>query len=193
MKNYYKILGIEFDSDLNTIKKAYRKLALLYHPDKNKSFNANDLFIGITEAYEILSNTQERQKYDSYYRIYFKDSSEMSVESISTFSKWEQNGANKAREYSEKSYDEFVDLINRITFHASSYLKIGCIGGIFIFLGFVWLLAPIIIISKNNSESIIGPAALSFLMGVGALVIGARKIRELKVEYQIKKQKLKSK
>jgi molecular chaperone DnaJ len=56
MKDYYIILEIEFGTDIPTVKKAYRKLALKYHPDKNKAPNASAMFIKITEAYEVLNN-----------------------------------------------------------------------------------------------------------------------------------------
>lgn len=54
-KDYYKILGIQKTATEKEIKKAFRKLALKYHPDKNKEKGAEDKFKDIAEAYEILS------------------------------------------------------------------------------------------------------------------------------------------
>jgi len=57
VKDYYKILEIDFSADILTIKKAYRRLALKYHPDRNKSPDAAKKFIEITEAFEVLKNS----------------------------------------------------------------------------------------------------------------------------------------
>lgn len=54
MKNYYQVLGVSEDADERQIKKAYRKLALKYHPDKNKDANAAEKFREINEAYAVL-------------------------------------------------------------------------------------------------------------------------------------------
>ncbi|KAI4736649.1 TPR-like protein [Aureobasidium sp. EXF-12298] len=65
-KDYYKILGVEKDADDNQIKKAYRKLAIIHHPDKNQGDEAAaDRFKDIGEAYETLSDSQKRARYDS--------------------------------------------------------------------------------------------------------------------------------
>ncbi len=65
-KNYYEILNIKRDADKKTIKKAYRKLALKYHPDKNKEPNAEDTFKSINEAYEVLMDDEKRNIYNKY-------------------------------------------------------------------------------------------------------------------------------
>jgi hypothetical protein len=67
-KDCYTILGLTFD-DAPTdrdIKKAYRKLSLVYHPDKNKAEDAEDKFVEIANAYEILSDDQRKKDYDYY-------------------------------------------------------------------------------------------------------------------------------
>ncbi|KAI0436147.1 hypothetical protein F4803DRAFT_248500 [Xylaria telfairii] len=65
-KDYYKILGVTKDSDEPTIKKAYRKLAIIHHPDKNRDDEgAAERFKDIGEAYETLSDPQKRARYDS--------------------------------------------------------------------------------------------------------------------------------
>lgn len=65
-KDYYKILGITKNATDDEIKKAYRKLALKYHPDKNKSAEAEEKFKEVAEAYEVLSDKKKRDIYDAY-------------------------------------------------------------------------------------------------------------------------------
>jgi DnaJ-class molecular chaperone len=65
-KDYYKILGISRGASDDDIKKAYRKLALKYHPDKNKEASAEEKFKEVAEAYEILSDPKKKEIYDKY-------------------------------------------------------------------------------------------------------------------------------
>ena len=65
MSNYYKILGLSEDADVDSIKKAYRDLAKKYHPDKNKEAGAEDKFKEISEAYEHLGDPAKKQRYDN--------------------------------------------------------------------------------------------------------------------------------
>ncbi|KAH9281819.1 DnaJ -like protein subfamily B member 4 [Echinococcus granulosus] len=64
--DYYKVLGLEKGASEEDIKKAYRKMALKYHPDKNKSPNAGEKFKQVAEAYEVLSDPKKREIYDVY-------------------------------------------------------------------------------------------------------------------------------
>lgn len=64
-KNYYEVLGIPKDASKDVIKDAYRKLALQYHPDRNKSPGAEEKFKEISEAYAVLSDDEKRQQYDN--------------------------------------------------------------------------------------------------------------------------------
>ncbi|KAF7669858.1 hypothetical protein LDENG_00128930 [Lucifuga dentata] len=63
-KDYYDILGVPKDATDHQIKKAFHKLAMKYHPDKNKSPDAEMKFREIAEAYETLSNEERRREYD---------------------------------------------------------------------------------------------------------------------------------
>lgn len=66
-RDYYEILGISKNAPADEIKSAYRKLALKYHPDRNKdNKEAEDKFKEATEAYEVLSDAEKRKAYDTY-------------------------------------------------------------------------------------------------------------------------------
>ena len=64
-KDYYEILGVSRDATQAAIKSAYRKLARKYHPDVNKSSDAQEKFKDINEAYEVLGDEQKRKRYDT--------------------------------------------------------------------------------------------------------------------------------
>jgi len=66
-RDYYEVLGLQRDASPDQIKKAYRKLALKYHPDKNPdNKDAEELFKEATEAYQVLSSEENRAKYDRF-------------------------------------------------------------------------------------------------------------------------------
>jgi len=79
-KDYYKILGVEKNATEDEIKKAYRKLAMKYHPDKNPgNKQAEERFKEINEANEVLSDPQKRSRYDQL---------------SNSYQSWQQNGNN---------------------------------------------------------------------------------------------------
>jgi len=66
-RDYYEVLGVDKSADADTLKKAYRKLAIKYHPDKNPGDKeAEEKFKGAAEAYDVLSTPEKRQRYDQF-------------------------------------------------------------------------------------------------------------------------------
>lgn len=65
-RDYYEVLGLQKDATKEQIKGAYRKLALQYHPDRNKSAGAEDRFKEVSEAYAVLSDDAKRAQYDRF-------------------------------------------------------------------------------------------------------------------------------
>ena len=65
-KDFYETLEVAKSATEDEIKRAYRKLALQYHPDRNKGKESEEKFKEVTKAYEVLSDTQKRQQYDQF-------------------------------------------------------------------------------------------------------------------------------
>jgi len=115
MKDYYKILELEYGTNIPTVKKAYKRLALKYHPDKNKAPDASTKFIEITEAYEVLNNDIKKNQYDNLYSNYFrvqgqKTENKEEVKTEKT-QEWTSYGRKKAEEYASMKYDDFANRI----------------------------------------------------------------------------------
>lgn len=76
-RDYYEVLGVAKSASSAEIKSAYRKLALEWHPDRNKSPQANDKFKEINEAYAVLSDSTKKQQYDQFGHAAFQPGSGM--------------------------------------------------------------------------------------------------------------------
>src|SRR5919108_862802 len=72
-RDYYEVLGVTKAAGKDEIKSAYRKLALQYHPDRNKSAGAEEKFKEISEAYAVLSDDEKRKRYDTYGHVGTED------------------------------------------------------------------------------------------------------------------------
>ena len=130
IKNYYKILEISPNSTLEEIKKAFRKLALQYHPDKNKASNAHEKFIEITEAYEVLKDDEKRKEYDKIYHVFFGEGQQAGREEEKYENRnyeerrkqWEDLGRRMADEYSSIPFEEFARRLLKEVSIGASYI-----------------------------------------------------------------------
>ncbi len=105
--DYYKVLGIDKKSSAADIKKAYRKLARKYHPDVNPNDKeAERKFKEVNEANEILSNPENRKKYDTYGKDW-KHAEEF--EKAGYQQPHQQSRQGKARNFSESDYSDFFE------------------------------------------------------------------------------------
>lgn len=105
--NYYKVLGLSSTASKEEIKKAYRKLALEFHPDKNKSPDAHEKFIEINEAYLILYDDEAREKYDREYNYHFsqhKKQKSSDYERSKEF--YDQEKANQKKTEQEQKFND---------------------------------------------------------------------------------------
>ncbi|MFN3299393.1 MAG: J domain-containing protein [Sediminibacterium sp.] len=112
MIDYYKVLNIKVDASENQIKKSFRKLAVIYHPDKNNgSKKSEEIFKVLIEAYEVLTNHEKRRKYDA---IYWKqnNSSKGNTESFENEKKFHTSSSSNSTIFSNKQFEfNFANLL----------------------------------------------------------------------------------
>lgn len=121
-KNFYQVLNISENATLEDVKKAYRKLALQFHPDKNKDKGAQSKFIEINIAYETLKDSNLRTEYDNFLKSE-KENLENEFE-INNNKKNEE----KAKEYASMSYEQFENIIENIFFAGKKVKKTANMG-----------------------------------------------------------------
>lgn len=183
MKNYYKILSLSPSASISDIKKAYRALALQFHPDKNKQSDAAFKFIEITEAYEVLRDPEKRKQFDVIYEKYFRrekviipDTGEFENEK----SQWQQYGKSKAKEYSAIDFDEFLK-------RAFLEIKIGTgyLPSFLTILFFAFSIIGFLFIAVKNSGEGDGSMALIGLITIPIMaIIGYQLYKVMAADYK---------
>lgn len=120
MKNYYSILGVLPTANQQDIRRAYREKAKLYHPDVNKNNDAQKIFIGIGEAYEILYNPDTRKQYDDFLR-----NGTYNAQASNGFSSQQNNARQKAEEYAKMSLADLLNGILDLAYIATKTVVVG--------------------------------------------------------------------
>ncbi len=109
-KDYYKVLGVAKTASADEIKKAYRKLAMKYHPDKNKgNKEAEAKFKEISEAYEVLKDTQKRQKYDNLGSSYSQFRQRGNPNTDFNWSDWFSSSKQRKKGRAYSTFGEYFD------------------------------------------------------------------------------------
>ena len=129
--NYYRVLQVDRNATKEEIKKAFRKLALQWHPDKNKSPDAHNRFIEINEAYLILTDIEARAKYNVEYDIIFafvihneeefahennfKDNgSQKTYYKDPDLNNWRESAKKQAEKYAKMSFLDFAKMVGEV-------------------------------------------------------------------------------
>lgn len=171
IKDYYKLLGISNEATLKEIKKAFRRFALQYHPDRNKDENTGLKFIEITEAYEVLKDPSKRAEYDRLYTIYILNQSEPESQDSdsdftnkweSSFNEWADFGRQKAKEYSSLSIEDLARRLIKEIGVGVSYLP-NMIAILFSFGCMILLLLLILVIPEGTPFFLLMASACGYL------------------------------
>lgn len=117
-KDYYLILGVSFSASKEEIKKAYRKMSLQWHPDRNLGADVTEMMQDINEAYKILNDDISRERYDKEYKLFTQQRENCKPNSSSpqpeswnydyeVYDEDLKNDINEARAYAKDLVDEF--------------------------------------------------------------------------------------
>ena len=112
--NYYDILDISINASNEDIKKAFRKLSLKYHPDHNKENDAEEKFIKLFEAYEILKEPYKRNAYNELLNNSVYNDVKTNYENKeNNFNEWRATARKEGEYYSKRSYKDFEKTFDR--------------------------------------------------------------------------------
>ena len=178
MKDYYKILNIDRYATEIQIKKAYRDLALKYHPDKAGAFGSHQKFTEINEAYQVLSRKDHRENYNFIYDYEYIDKKRQQADAIFTETvNWRKNG--ERRQWRPPFYARGEDSID-LTPYIKSVRIISMLSFLFTFLIILDYFLP-----KTNYEQTV-LAKLTTYKSMNTIVIATEDF-EFPLNYQYSK------
>jgi len=188
-KNYYQILSIDRNASPSEIKKAYRLLAMKYHPDKNSSPDSQSIFIKITEAYETLIDASKKQEYDYFYDKFIK-STQLTTYEEPIFkeksNQWEKDGREKATYYSNLSFNDFMKKVfNEAAYHGKYFFNVGCITILFI-IGGIWTIIAIPLMLRDGVFDESGGLGILIVIAVaaGLIALGIKVVKNETKDYK---------
>lgn len=111
MKDYYKILGLESDATGDAVRQRFKELAFEYHPDVSQNKNADEIFIGIYEAYDILIDPRKRANYDILYNKYIENNNIQIPNEESVISDIRNVSGSVREEARKKAKAKYIDFI----------------------------------------------------------------------------------
>ena len=133
INDYYSVLGVNIDASATEIKKAFRKLAHMLHPDKNDANNASEKFREVNEAYLILSDEEARSKYNIEYEAFIGENNHYNNEQKheenyeqtykdEDLNNWTKKAKEQAKEYSKMDLNSYLKLLNNIASESFSII-----------------------------------------------------------------------
>lgn len=182
--NYYQRLGLSRQATKEEIKKAYRKLALEFHPDRNKSSDAHEKFIAINEAYLILYDDEARHKYDIEYDSHFGKKADFKQEQTekeefkqkryeesfddADLNDWSTKARNQGTKYAKMAFDDFSKLV--IGFVKETGFQLGNTLLVFFGIGLTMGGCGNLVIGLSTSGEIGNPIVGLILLPIGILL-----------------------
>jgi hypothetical protein len=156
---YYEILGIDKNTSIDEINRAFRDLAKKYHPDLNKEENAKSKFISIYEAYSILKDPVKRATYDNEinYEYNFQKTYQYSTQdktqqnnynTYSNYEKWKESAKKEGGKYSETSYEYFKQkVLDKIIDIAKTTALVGIYTGALLLESIIGIIIRVVVVA----------------------------------------------
>jgi curved DNA-binding protein CbpA len=173
MLDYYSILGLPMNASEADIKKAYRKKALIYHPDKNKNPNATEKFLQVSEAYSFLMNADRRRSLqkDQNREAFYERKQAL-------YEQWLKNERQKVKVQAERAaatpYEEFEAKF------VGGMAKVvdGCLSWMMLLVSFMVIFMPWVgYMTEEDEEKRISLIVVCFLTVLGLVfVVGTIKM-----------------